>query len=122
MIAEAAEVVLRGVGELSVNELSVKGAVTIDNVVTVMERGVVLFDREDLIIDLAQVTDVDSSAVSMLLQWQREALHRNRQIRFANVPPKLQSLIQLYGVSELIPWNAETSPDFAAAPKADTPN
>ncbi len=100
-------------------KLSIKGTVTIDNVVAVVEHGIVLFDREDLIIDLAQVTDVDSSAVSMLLQWQREAGRRNRQIRFANVPRKLQSLIRLYGVSELIHWNAENGPDFNAAPKAD---
>lgn len=113
MTAEAAEVVLRETGKLSVT-----GMVTIDNVVPVTEHGIALFDREDLVVDLAQVTDVDSSAVSMLLQWQREASRGNRQIHFANVPQKLQSLIQLYSVSELIHWSAQSSPDSAGPPEA----
>src|SRR5690242_10575394 len=115
MADEAAEVVLSQAGELNLNRLEVSGAVTIDNVVTVAERGIVLLDREDLIIDLGQITNVDSSAVSVLLQWEREARRRNRQIRFENVPQKLQSLIRLYGVSELIHWNAESSPDSAVS-------
>ena len=117
MAAEAAEVVLSQAGELSLNRLEVSGAVTIDNVVAVAERGIVLFDREDLIIDLGQITNVDSSAVSVLLQWEREARRRNRQICFENVPLKLQSLIRLYGVSELIHWNAESCLNSAVFPK-----
>lgn len=122
--AKTAEVTLSQVGEpgvnlLSENKLSVRGAVTIDNVVTVAERGIVLFDRENLIIDLGPVTDVDSSAVSMLLQWEREARRRNRQIHFENVPQKLQSLIRLYDVSELIHWIAESSPHSAVLPQGE---
>ncbi|SEK99442.1 STAS domain-containing protein [Nitrosovibrio tenuis] len=122
MAAEIAEVVLREGGELSANTLSVKGAVTIVNVVAVVERGIVLFDREDITIDLAQVTDVDSSAVSMLLTWEREARRRNRKIRFMNVPHKLQSLMRLYGVAELIDWGTESKPDLASASKAASAN
>lgn len=85
------------------DKLTVQGAVTIDNVVTVTEQGVALFDRDDLVIDLAQVTEVDSSAVSMLLEWQRKAHSHNRQLHFTNLPMTLKSLAQLYGVSELIP-------------------
>ncbi len=85
------------------NKLIVRGAVTIDNVVMVTEQGVALFDRDNLVIDLAQVTEVDSSAVSMLLEWQRKARSYNRQLHFTNLPNTLKSLAQLYGVSELIP-------------------
>jgi len=85
------------------NRLTVQGAVTIDNVVAVTEQAAVLFDGDDLVIDLAQVTEVDSSAVSMLLEWQRKARSHNRQLHFTNLPNTLKSLAQLYGVSELIP-------------------
>lgn len=85
------------------NKLIVQGAVTIDNVVAVTEQGAALFDRDDLVIDLAQVTAVDSSAVSMLLEWQRKAHSHNRQLHFTNLPQTLKSLAQLYGVSESIP-------------------
>jgi phospholipid transport system transporter-binding protein len=83
-------------------ELSVEGSITIDNVVSVVASGVALFDGEDVTIDLGQVTEADSAAVSLLLEWRREAARRRLQIRFLNMPQNLQSLMQLYGVSELM--------------------
>ena len=85
------------------DKFSVQGPVTIANVVAVIAQGAALFDRDDLVIDLAQMSEVDSSAVSMLLEWQREASRNNRQLRFTNMPENLQSLARLYGVSEMIP-------------------
>ena len=83
-------------------ELSVEGSITIDNVVSVVASGVALFDGEDVTIDLGRVTEADSAAVSLLLEWRREAARRRLQIRFLNTPQNLQSLMQLYGVSELM--------------------
>lgn len=85
------------------NKLSVQGPVTIANVAEVIVQGVDLFDHADLIIDLAQVTEVDSTAVSMLLEWQREAQKNNQKLRFSNIPVNLKNLAQLYGVTELVP-------------------
>ena len=67
------------------NRLIVQGPITIANVVEIIEQGASLFDRSDLIIDLAQVTEVDSSAVSMLLEWQRKALENNQRLCFSNI-------------------------------------
>ena len=53
------------------NRLIVSGAVTIENVVKLTELGSAMLNREDWVIDMQQVTEVDSSAVSMLLEWQR---------------------------------------------------
>ena len=83
-------------------ELTVEGPVTIDNVVSVAANGVALFDGGDVTIDLGRVTEADSAAVSLLLEWRREAACRRFQIRFLNMPQNLQSLVQLYGVSELM--------------------
>ena len=83
-------------------ELSVEGSITIDNVVSVVANGVALFDGEDVTIDLGRVTEADSAAVSLLLEWRREAARRRLRIRFLNMPQNLQSLMQLYGVSELM--------------------
>ena len=85
------------------NRLIVSGAVTIENVVKLTELGSAMLNREDLVIDMQQVTEVDSFAVSMLLELQRRAHRQNGQIQFANLPEALKSLAQLYGVSELIP-------------------
>jgi phospholipid transport system transporter-binding protein len=85
------------------NRLIVSGAVTIENVVKLTELGSAMLNQEDWVIDMQQVTEVDSSAVSMLLEWHRRAHRQNGQIQFTNLPEALKSLAQLYGVSELIP-------------------
>ncbi|HET7061837.1 MAG TPA: STAS domain-containing protein [Nitrosospira sp.] len=93
--------------------LVVSGPVTIENVVAVMEQGTALFDRQDFTVDLGGITDVDSSAASLLLHWEREALDRNQRLVFVNIPQKLQTLLRLYGISGLINGNA-SRPDPAA--------
>ena len=55
------------------NKLVVQGPVTIDNVVEITQQGAVLLDENDLIVDLKNVTEVDSAIVSMLLEWLRNA-------------------------------------------------
>lgn len=83
-------------------ELGVEGSITIDNVVSVVANGVALFDGAEVIIDLGRVTEADSAAVSLMLEWRREAARHHRKIRFLNMSRNLQSLVQLYGVSELM--------------------
>ena len=78
--------------------LRIGGSITIHNVVAVVKQGA-LFGRGGEIIDLSQVEDVDSSAVSMLLEWQRELGRRKRRLIFVNMPEKLKTLVQLYGLS-----------------------
>lgn len=53
-------------------------------------------------IDLTGVTSLDSSAVAVLLAWQRAALAKGTALRFHHVPRNLQSLIDLYGVDALL--------------------
>lgn len=83
-------------------KIMVQGAITIDDVVTITQRGITLFDQHESIVDLAQVTEVDSSAISMLLEWLRAARKKGLHVQFINLPANLESLIQLYGVVELI--------------------
>lgn len=60
------------------------------------------FDCHSLMIDLAQVERVDSSALGVLLEWMRQAAKSNCQLHFVNPPRSLHTLADLYGVSELI--------------------
>ena len=57
---------------------------------------------DHLSIDFADVTDIDSSAVSLLLHWRREALRLDKALRYGNLPANLVSLAELYGVDGLI--------------------
>ncbi|MGE5523685.1 MAG: lipid asymmetry maintenance protein MlaB [Rhodospirillaceae bacterium] len=84
----------------------IEGPLTIDNITAVLEESKRLFTAREITVDLASVTDVDSSAVSLLLQWQRAARGDGRAISYVNLPPNLKSLAVLYGVAELIPGAA----------------
>lgn len=85
------------------NTVKVEGAVTVDNVSAMTAEGKALLDDQCLFVDLAAVEDVDSSIVSMLLEWLRVANEHSCQLQFINQPESLKSLVQLYGVSEFIP-------------------
>lgn len=81
----------------------VQGPVTIDNVVKLTQDGIALFDDHPLTIDLDKVTEVDSTIISMLLEWLRATRKNSYPLQFINLPESLRSLIQLYDVVELIP-------------------
>jgi len=86
------------------NKIVVQGSITIDNVVTMTQQGIALFkDNRLSVLDLSKITDVDSAVISMLLEWLREAHKIDLSLQFANIPNSLASLIQLYGIAELIP-------------------
>jgi ABC-type transporter Mla MlaB component len=57
---------------------------------------------ECLVIDFAEVTEVDSSGVALLLHWRRQALKLGRALRYVHLPHNLASLAELYGVDDLI--------------------
>ena len=79
------------------------GALNLENVVAVLEESArALPSAGRVVIDLSGVTEVDSSAVSLLLELRRSALRQNRPIEFVNLPQNLQSLAELYGVSDLL--------------------
>ena len=59
-----------------------------------------------LVIDLSAVTEVDSSALSLLFEWRRVAQRRQCTLTFCSLPASLASLAELYGVTDLIPAGA----------------
>lgn len=81
---------------------SVQGPITVDNVTELLAQGNGLFAAPEVTVDLAAVTDVDSSALSLLLEWRREAARNRRAVRYLNLPANLRSLADLYGVTELL--------------------
>jgi phospholipid transport system transporter-binding protein len=81
---------------------SVKGAVTMRNVTDALAESERLFDQPHVMVDLGGITELDSSAVSLLLEWRRAAHAANRRVDFVNLPANLKSLADLYGVSELL--------------------
>ena len=81
---------------------TVQGPLTMRNVTAVLAESAPLFAAPRIVVDLAGVTEVDSAAVSLLLEWRRAAAKSQRRIEFANLPANLRSLAELYGVLELL--------------------
>ena len=85
------------------NQWHVSGEVLMDNANSILNESNAFEMTGDLEVDFSEVTDVDTAALSLMMEWQRRALAANCKINFANVPENLNSLAELYGVAEFIP-------------------
>jgi len=85
------------------DSLILEGAVTLDTV-----PGLIGAATEHLrqggarIVDFRNVTEVDSAAVALAIEWLRKASESGTGLRLANLPAAMQNLAKLYGVSELL--------------------
>jgi phospholipid transport system transporter-binding protein len=85
------------------DRIVLEGPVTLDTVPALLSQGLALIDRDEVHIDLAGVTAADSSAVALLLEWMRAARRAGRRIVYLNLGNSLESLVVLYGVTDLLP-------------------
>ena len=81
----------------------IEGDITIANAQTLLGESNSLPMAGALVIDLAKVTHVDTASISLMFEWLRHAQAKKCELRFANFPKNLLSLIALYGVKDLIP-------------------
>lgn len=77
-------------------------SLTVSNVKLSLEAGLRAIAGGETKIDLGDVVKVDSAAVATLLAWQRAALNRGSVLLFSNFSSSLESLIDLYGVMDLL--------------------
>lgn len=84
------------------DRLLLEGVVTLQTVPDLLPQGLALIDRQTVTIDLAGVTAADSSAVALLLEWMRAAARAGRRIDYLHLGNSLESLVALYGVTELL--------------------
>ena len=83
--------------------LHVRGPVTLRYVQTLLDQSRQTFTGTELRIDLSGVSEADSSAVALMLEWAREAAARGASIGFENLTENLKTLIGLYDVGEFLP-------------------
>lgn len=84
------------------NSLLLEGAVTLETVPGLIGAADELFRQGATVVDFRGVTDVDSAAVALALEWLRRARHAGTGLQLANLPAAMQNLAKLYGVSELL--------------------
>ena len=76
--------------------------ITVKNAKTVLEAGLRALASGETAFDLGELTAVDSAAVATLLAWQRAARKLGKSVTFLHLPPNLHSLVELYGVGDLL--------------------
>ena len=81
----------------------VSGAVTLANVTTLLDEGRRHLAEGVQTVDLAEVSEMDSALLALLLAWLRDAKARDQSIAFTNAPASLVTIARLYGVDRLIP-------------------
>jgi phospholipid transport system transporter-binding protein len=89
---------LRRDGEI----LLLEGPVTLATVPGLVSAAEQHFRQGAGVIDFAGVTEVDSAAVALALEWVRQAERASVKLRLVNVPASIQNLAKLYGVFELL--------------------
>ena len=85
------------------DRLLLSGPVTLANVTGVLEEGYAQIREGAAEVDLAQVSELDSSLLALLLAWLREARRLGRDLAIVNPPEGLTTIAKLYGVVELLP-------------------
>jgi phospholipid transport system transporter-binding protein len=77
-------------------------SLTFQNARAVLEQGCAAVRSGETVIDLANIKTADSSAVAVLLAWQRTATHAGSKLTYLNIPAGLQSLAALYDVESFL--------------------
>lgn len=72
------------------------------NAAEIAEAGSESIRSGDATIDLSAVKTCDSSAVAVVLAWQREAARAGSKLQLTGLPASLLSLAAVYGVDSLL--------------------
>lgn len=77
-------------------------SITNANAGELLAAGVDAIAGGDFSFDLAAVAEVDTAAIALLLEWQRQAMARGGRLALSGVPADIASLARLYGVDGLL--------------------
>jgi phospholipid transport system transporter-binding protein len=78
-----------------------------NNAATIAAAGIDAIRGGDSAFDLSAVQTCDSSAVAVVLAWQREAQARGVPLQLSGLPAGLVSLATVYGVAPLLSLDAQ---------------
>lgn len=81
----------------------VSGNVLVDNANLILNHSATFKMSGEIEVDFSGVDNVDTSALSLMLEWQRRAVAESCKIKFTNLPENLSSLADLYGIQDFIP-------------------
>ncbi len=80
-----------------------KGDFIVESASTILEESAAIpMESTALDIDFSGVSNVDTTALALILAWQRRAKEEYCRINFRNMPKSLASLATLYGVEAFL--------------------
>jgi phospholipid transport system transporter-binding protein len=77
-------------------------ALTFENGQAALNQGSAALAAGETVFDLGGVKAADSTALALMLAWERRARAQGRTLKFVNVPSGVDALARLYGVDGLI--------------------
>ena len=77
-------------------------ALTHESAKAALSAGLARIAQGATAVDCASLTQFDSSALAVLIAWQRAARERGAPLAVLNLPPALASLARAYGVDSLL--------------------
>ena len=83
--------------------LVLSGPVTLANVAGLLQEGRSHIAEGVRVVDLGEVSEMDSSLLALMIAWLRDAKARGRELAFVNLPESLRTIARLYGVLDLLP-------------------
>ena len=89
------------------DRIELKGPVTLETVPELVALGEPMIRQGAEIVDFSNVSDVDSAAVALALEWLRQSESLGNSLKFINLPDAMKNLAALYGVAAFI---SPTSP------------
>jgi phospholipid transport system transporter-binding protein len=77
-------------------------SITNANAGDLLVDGAAAIARGEFAFDLSAVAEVDTAAVALLLEWQRQSVARGGRLLLTGMPADIDSLARLYGVDSLL--------------------
>ncbi len=84
-----------------------QGALTMRTAPALLDEGRRRAGEGDLVVDFAAVTEADSAALALLLDWLRAARAAGHSLKLRNLPQGLASLAALYDLDAVLPREGE---------------
>ncbi|GAB7521841.1 hypothetical protein PBS_08250 [Paraburkholderia sp. 2C] len=114
--ADVAGAVMGGVAGASPDKFATGPTLTHASAKQALEAGLARIAGGARGVDCAPLTQFDSSALAVLLAWQRAANARGAALEIVNLPAGLASLAQAYGVDALLSAQHSRSVDTEQSP------
>jgi phospholipid transport system transporter-binding protein len=82
--------------------LILDGAVTLATAAGLLAQSEAHFAEGVAEVDFGAVTETDSAALALALEWARRVAAGGRTLRIANIPESMKNMARLYAVTELL--------------------